>query len=52
MGATKVLVDGRFRHPLKLDGVGALLKIEGKMPIALFVSVVCEVAQIRRIKSG
>lgn len=29
MGATKVLVDGRFRNPLKLDGVDALLKIEG-----------------------
>lgn len=29
MGATKVLVDGRFRNPLQLDDVDALLKIEG-----------------------
>lgn len=29
MGATKVLVDGRFQNPIKLDGVDALLKIEG-----------------------
>ncbi|HCS65494.1 MAG TPA: hypothetical protein DIW64_16315 [Cellvibrio sp.] len=29
MGETKVLIDGLFRNPLKLDGVDALLKIEG-----------------------
>lgn len=29
MGETKVLIDGRFLNPLKLDDVDALLKIEG-----------------------
>lgn len=29
MGETKVLVDGRFKDPIKLEGVDALLKIEG-----------------------
>lgn len=29
MGETKVLVDGRFQNPLQLDGVDALLEIEG-----------------------
>lgn len=29
MGATKVFIDGRFQNPVKLEGVDAVLKIEG-----------------------
>jgi uncharacterized protein involved in outer membrane biogenesis len=29
MGETNVLIDGRFRDPIKLEGVDAVLKIEG-----------------------
>lgn len=29
MGETKVLIDGRFQDPMKLEGIDAVLKIEG-----------------------